>query len=297
MTNSITCACLIVSDLADIRYRFTSCGATRRSGPSFSMCQEYYRTINSPISKEKLLFEFEYREYQGAQGFHVPTNGLYNITVAAAGGGRGICNFEHGGFGYQRMVQVYLTTDYELLILVGHRGTGACDVIPNTEEIYTMLCQVPPANLADVESCNETWYNFTGNFHRQFYNVFGGGAGGGGSLVRARNKETKQFDNFPMVIVGGGGGTASVLHYDVIEDIGAQNVFLANHLTYRAFINGQFRTHDRNHNPVAGTRGFHFVSSNIIAGAGGGYSMLGFPLSISVDGRSLGRVQDFAEGV
>ena len=219
--------------------------------------------------------------------------GLYNITVAAAARGRGICHFEHGGFGHQRMVQVELTTDYELLILVGHRGTGACDVINNTEEIYTM-CQVSPANLTNVESCNETWYNFTGNFYHQFYDIFGGGAGEGGSLVLARRKE---FDDFPMVIVGGGGDTASVLHYDVIEDIGAQNVFLANHLTYRAFINGQFRTHDRNHNPVAGTRGFHFVSSNIIAGAGGGYSMLGFPLSISVDGRSLGRVQDFAEGV
>lgn len=226
----------------------------------------------------------------------MPTNGLYNITVAAAGGGRGICNFENGGFGYQRTIQVELTTDYELLVLVGHRGTGACDVIPKTEDIYNKLCRVPPANVADVESCNETWYNFTGNFHRQFYDIFGGGAGGGGSLVRARNQETKEFDDFPMVIVGGGGGTASVLHYDVIDDIGAQNVFLANHLAYRTFINGQFRTHDRDHNPIAGTRGFRFVSSNVIAGAGGGYSIVGFPLSINVDGRSLGRAQDFAEG-
>ena len=82
------------ADLADIRYRFTSCGATGRSGPSFSACQQYYTEINSPIAQHDLLFEFENREYEGAQGFRVPMNGLYNITVAAAGSGRGICNFE-----------------------------------------------------------------------------------------------------------------------------------------------------------------------------------------------------------
>ena len=289
-------ACLIVSDLADIRYRFTSCDTTGRSGPSFSTCQEYYRTINSPISKENLIFEFENREYEGAQGFRVPSNGLYNITVAAAGGGRGICNFEHGGFGYQRMVQVELTTDYELLILVGQRGTGACDVIPKIEDIYDILCRVPPANVADVERCNETWYNFTTRgFHHRFYEAFGGGAGGGGSLVRARNKENQEFDGFPIVLVGGGGGTASVLHYDVVEDIGAHNIFLENHLAYRSFVNGQSRVTDRDYSPTPGTRGFRAGSSIVVAGAGGGYSV-GILQPTIVDGGALGRAQDLAEG-
>ena len=233
-----------IADLADIRYRFTSCGVTGRFGPRFSTCQQYYTDINSPIARQNLLFEFENREYEGAQGFRVPKNGLYNITVAAAGGGRGICNFEYGGYGYQRTVQVELTTEYELLILVGQRGTGPCDVIPESENIYDLVCRVPPANVADVERCNETWYNFTRNFNHLFYEVFGGGAGGGGSMVRARNKVTKILDKLPIIVVGGGGGTASVLHYDVIEDLGIHNTFLPNHLIYRIFINGQSRRYD-----------------------------------------------------
>ena len=119
---------LFHADLADIRYRFTSCGTIGRSGPSFSTCQEFYRDISSSLAKDNLLIEFENREYEGAQGFRVPMNGLYNITVAGAGGGRGICNGEFGGHGYQRTVQVELSTEYELLILVGQRGTGPCDV-------------------------------------------------------------------------------------------------------------------------------------------------------------------------
>ena len=171
------CMCLIkcfpYADLADIRYRFTSCGVTGRSGPSFSACCQYYTEINSPIAQHDLLFEFENKEYEGAQGFRVPMNGLYNITVAAAGGGRGICNFEHGGYGYQRTVQVELSTEYELLVLVGQRGSGPCDVIPENEAIYDVVCRIPPANVADVERCNETWYNFTQDFHHMFYMVFG----------------------------------------------------------------------------------------------------------------------------
>ena len=295
--NMIIVECFLLSDLADIRYRFTSCNATGRSGPSFSTCQEHYRKIESPISKQNLLFEFDEREYEGAQGFRVPRNGLYNITVAAAGGGRGICNLEHGGFGYQRLVQVELSTDFELLVLVGQRGGSPCDVIPESDEIYDLVCRTPPANVTDVERCNETWYNFTtsGDFYREFYESFGGGAGGGGTLVRARNKVTKVFDSFPIVIVGGGGGTAAVLHYDIVESIGAHNIFLPNHIAYQSFVNGQSRSTDRDFFSFIGVRGFRFDSSATTAGAGGGYSV-GLSQTINVDGRALGRPKDFAEG-
>ena len=285
---------LDVSDLADIRYRFTSCGVTGRLGPSYPTCREYYSERNSPITKRELLFQIDEREYEGSQGFRVPSNGLYNITVAAAGGGQGICNLEQGGFGYIRTIQVELTTDYELLVLVGQRGGSPCDAIPKTDDIYETVCQTPPANVADVENCNETWYNFTRDFHRQFYEAFGGGAGGGGTLVRARRRDTKVFDNFPIVIVGGGGGTPAVLNYDVVEDIGAQNIFLSNHIAYQSFTNGQSRTNDRDHG-IAGARGFRFSSATTIAGAGGGFSV-GLLQSINVDGGALGRAQDFAEG-
>ena len=248
--------------------------------------------MNSPIIQQDLLFEFENREYQGAQGFRVPRSGVYNITLGAAGGGRGICNSEQGGFGYQRTVQVELTTKYELLILIGQRGRGPCDVIPETEDIYDTICQEPPASVADVGQCNETWYNFTRDFDRSFYETFGGGAGGGGSLVRARKKDTKVFDSFPIAIVGGGGGTPSVLDYSVIADI-ASTASIFDFVNYQVFINAHSRTRDPNYG-TGGVRGIR-LGPGPAPGAGGGYSP-GIFTSTDVDGRPLGRAQNFAEG-
>ena len=284
--------CYIVPDLDQIQYKFTSCGITGRSGPSFSSCQNFYTNINSPIAQHDLLFEFEDREYEGAQGFQVSKNGLYNITVAGARGGRGICNSEHGGYGYQMSVQVELSTEYELLILVGQRGTEPCDVIPEIEEAYGIFCRELITD-HDVHMCNETWYNYTREFDCSFYEAFGRGAGGGGSLVRARRKDTKVFDNFPIIIAGGGGGSASVLDYDAVDGTAVKNAFPPNPIqSYGAFVNGKAR---RSGGGSSGVRGTRKNSSNKVAGAGGGYKV-DLRLAISQDGRALNSVHNFAEG-
>ena len=292
-------SCLFIPDLANIRYKFTPCGTSGRSGPSFSTCQAFYGQINSPITRQNLLFEFENREYDGAQGFRVPENGLYNITVAAGSGGRGICNSEYGGRGFQRTVQVELSTEYELLILVGQRGVGPCDVIPEAEEAYNLFCREPPTTLVDAEACNETWYNFTreSDFDRVFYEAFGGGAGGGGSLVRARRKDTKVIDGFPIVIVGGGGGSSSVLDYDATEMTSASTTFLPTKvLSYRTYVNGKASQYPAGATFVdRGVRGDRASSSNTVAGAGGGYRT-GFFQPISEDGMALIGAHNFAEG-
>ena len=146
--------------------------------------------------------------------------------------------------------------------------------------------------------CNETWYNFTGEFDRSFYEIFGGGAGVGGSLVRARNRDNKVFDDFPFAIVGGGGGTASILDYDVVEDINVQVqipfVGTSNILSYQVFINAHLRNNDADYG-TPGIRGIRRGSMNTVAGAGGGYSA-GILQSIDVDGSALDRPQTFAEG-
>ena len=285
--------CYIVPDLDQIRYKFTSCGITGRSGPSFSSCQNFYTNINSPITQHDLLFEFEDREYEGAQGFQVPKNGLYNITVAGARGGRGICNSEHGGYGYQMSVQVELSTEYELLILVGQRGTEPCDVIPEFEEAYGIFCRELITD-HDVHMCNETWYNYTREFNHSFYEAFGGGAGGGGSLVQARRKDSKVFDNFPVIIAGGGGGSASVLDYDAVDGTAVKNAFPTPNpiQSYGAFVNGKAR---RSGGGSSGVRGARKSSSNKVAGAGGGYKV-DFRQPISQDGRALSSAHNFAEG-
>ena len=225
----------------------------------------------------------------------MPENGIYNITVAGARGGRGICSFIEGGAGYQRTVQVELSTEYELLVLVGQSGRGPCDVIPETEEAYDMFCREPPVDFTDVEQCNETWYNFTRDFDRSFYDAFGGGAGGGGSLVRARRRDTEEIDDFPIAIVGGGGGISPILDYNVIADI-ASTASIFDYVNYQVFINAHSRISDPLYG-TAGVRGIRLASvpSNIVPGAGGGYSP-GIFVSVDVDGRPLGRAQNFAEG-
>jgi hypothetical protein len=214
--------CFHIIDLDDIKYIFTPCGATGQNGPTYSTCRQYYTGLNSPQVQQNLLFGVDNKEISGAQGFHVPTNGLYNITISGARGGRGICN-PLRGYGYKRRVQVELSTEYDLLIFVGQRGTEPCDVIPKTKEIYATFCQEHTiiSNITGVESCNESWFNFTreADFDSLFYEVFGGGAGGGGSLVQSRRRNSTALDASPIIVAGGGGGTASILDYDVIKNI------------------------------------------------------------------------------
>ena len=269
---------------------------TGRTGPSFRTCRDHYAASDSPIFRDDVLFEFENGDYQGAQGFRVPKDGVYNITVVGAAGGRGICNVQAGGLGYSRTIQVELTTEFELLVLVGQRGIEPCSLIPTSDPVYTEICTIPPVGSmpGSADTCNETWYNLTRVFDRTFYNVFGGAGGGGASLVRARNRTSGVFDNFPIVIAGGGGGSPAILDYDVVVDIGAQNVFLPNSISYKTFLNAQARSNDADHG-VVGVRGFRFNAANNIAGAGGGYS-LGIVRLIEVDGRPFRSPQDFANG-
>ena len=189
-------------------------------------------------------------------------------------------------------VQVELSTEYELLMFVGQRGTGPCDVIPETKEAYGTFCQEPPANITDVDRCNETWYNFTSDFSDHafnFYNVFGGGAGGGGTLVQARKKGAESGDELPIVLVGGGGGTASILDNDVVKDIGVLNTDLGNALSHQVFINASARTHASSYGS-SGIQGYRNSSVNTIAaGVGGGYRLNLQNTSIDMDGRAVRR--------
>ena len=268
---------LHVVDLDDITYKFTSCGVVGHEGPTYTKCFQYYTGLSSPQVKQNLLFEVDNKEISGAQGFRIPKSGLYNITIAGARGGRGICN-PLRGYGYIRTVQVELSAEYELLIFVGQGGTEPCDVIPKTKEAYATFCQDPPFNITDVKSCNETWYNFTreADFDPMFYKVFGGGAGGGGSLVQSRKKNATTLDALPIAIAGGGGGTASVLDYDVVKGIGILNTNLESASSYQAFVNASACTHASNYGSI-GIQGYHNVSSIIkpgpMPGAGGGYSL------------------------
>ena len=288
----IVMCCFYGLDLDDIRYKFTSCGAAGREGPAYSKCFQYYTQISSSLVKQGLLSQINNTEITGAQGFHIPKSGLYNITIRGASGGRGICN-PLRGYGYTRAVQVELSVGDELLVFVGQRGTGPCDVIPKTKDAYATFCVEPPSNITDVKYCNETWYNFTRDFDPSFYEVFGGGGGGGGSLVRLIKKSVTALDE-PIVIVGGGGGTASVLDYDAIQHYaGVQSTNLESALSYQEFVNASPKTHALNYGSI-GAQGYRNASSidRRVAGVGGGYRLSLQNQTIDspfLDGRALHR--------
>ena len=109
--------------------------------PSPERCAEYYSEIHSPLIRDNLYVPIR-DGYVGAQGFRVPRAGLYNITVAGAAGGRGLCNPEIGQ-GLVQKIQVELSLRYELLVLVGQRGLGPCSI------------DTPPAVCSVVPTCKD----------------------------------------------------------------------------------------------------------------------------------------------
>ena len=41
-----------------------------------------------------VLFQFD--DFRGGQGFRIPREGVYNVTIAGAAGGRGLCSIHFG---------------------------------------------------------------------------------------------------------------------------------------------------------------------------------------------------------
>ena len=161
----------------------------------------------SPITTDGVLFQFDKEDFQGGQGFRILREDVYNVTIAGAAGGRGLCNI-HFGHGRIMDFQIRLSPDYELLVMVGQRGQSPCDS-PSDH----LLCQSPPKSEEEADQCDQSWYNMIrGNV--LLYDFSGGGGGGGGSMLRARNIETGYLFSEPIAVAGGGGGTSAILYYN-----------------------------------------------------------------------------------
>ena len=255
--------------------------------------------MSSPIADPGTLFQFEASSYSGAQGFRLPRDDLYNITVAGASGGEGVCNY-HYGYGGVIRVQVRLTTDYEYLILVGHKGTSVCDVPENANH---SVCQQPrPTNLLEAQACNETWYNWTTMFNdsRTALNFNGGGGGGGASMIWPKKADNTNFTDFPIVISPGGGGASAILDYEFLVSTLSHSMSTLNYPVsaddkriYKFHTNGHADSYDSNWQ--VGVRGFR-ESDEVTSGAGGGWSSLLNSTQLGVDGKTLSQRNDFAEG-
>ena len=289
------------TDLSEIRYRFTTCGMSGHRGPSLEQCAEFYAQNSSTIARDDVLVSFEDIMINGVQGFRFPRAGLYNITVAGAAGGRGLCNIEVG-HGLVQKIQVELSTVHELLVLVGQKGLGPCDT-----ENPPSVCNTPPTLVNETVQCNATWYESLisegveyGNF---YYPFVGGGGGGGASVVWLRGNDGT-FGDFPIAISGGGGGSPSVLSYAVIQNVlfSASSLSLTtDEMLYHDFLNASAMLFDTAISNLGAVRGFRNTAlsflSNVNAGAGGGLFQHPLRPVTEIDGKLLGLVgSSSAEG-
>ena len=281
---------MVFTELSRIRYQFTPCGSTGYDGPTFDQCEEYYDEHISPIATEGVLFQFDEDDFQGGQGFRIPREDVYNVTLAGAAGGRGLCNI-HFGRGRVMNFQVKLTPDYELLVMVGQKGRSPCDN-PSDHP----LCQNPPNSLEEANMCNQAWYNMTrgSDFDNILYSLNGGGGGGGASMLRARNTETGYLFLQPIAVAGGGGGTAAILNYTKTYNFYAESQSSLVQLYMYHIDARNFHRTDINIG-ITGTRGYRPpAQSSYLSGAGGGWSPV---LTTSdTDGKSLSKPIRFAEG-
>ena len=288
----------ISPDLSEIRYHFTPCGKTGRMGPSYQDCVGYYTSTSSPIVRDNVLTDVHSSVFIGSQSFRAPRATVYNVTIAGAAGGRGLCNSEYGRGLVQHGQYIIFDTSVDLMILVGQRGLGPCET--GEPDPGHMLCQTPPQDLEESTKCNESYHQWlqtlsSTDAERTF--TFSGGAGGGGaSFIGYRDGRTFA-DVRAFCISGGGGGSSSLLDYSVIRDLLPQlnsskndSVLYTKVLRARRSRRSIFLSH-----PPA-VRGYKVESDIVTAGAGGGaLGSVDYPTS-QEDGKAIGLVEDFAIG-
>ena len=140
-------------------FTFTNCDASGRLGPTFSQCKDWYSNrYNGEYSTSVLEFNkdlnsldlwwnksdyFNMNNDNGIQIWTVPATGLYNITIAGAGGGRAGSNQGHGlviDFSYE------LVKGDKYMLLIGQKGRLGQNFIANqiTEGFSTGLATSLP---------------------------------------------------------------------------------------------------------------------------------------------------------
>ena len=281
---------LLILDISEIRYHFTPCGATGRFGPTHEQCVQYYTSIGSPIIRDGVLTDtYHSGGFLGSQSFCPPRDTSWNITIAGAAGGRGLCNLVHGRGIVQYLESVALKNGQDLIVMVGHKGLGPCETM--SSDPGHMLCEDPPQSLVDVQQCSEIFGNWS---EIADVNIkFTGGAGGGGASYLGTRQHTTLFDDI-IGISGGGGGTSSDFSYTAT----IKGDILSTMELYTAYIDAKSITHDNLISQFIGSRGNGILTDIVTAGAGGGYSESLYEIlqRIPSDGRGFNMTENFAEG-
>ena len=286
------------TDLATIRYHLTTCGSSGRLGSTGDQqCIDYYRDQNTPIARDGLILQQpESLFFRGAQLIKLPRNTVYNVTIAGASGGRGLCSPVYGR-GVVINAQMMIEASFNMLVLVGQKGEGPCEFLnPPSDSVCSLLNDV-----VNATKCNETWWNYIHGVAGytdglDVYQHTGGGGGGGGSMIRLENEEGLQV--FPFLMAGGGGGGAAVLDTNSINTINftyTENALQSE--KYQEFIDGKRKIFDPVLSERQNQRGFvaPSLTDDRTAGAGGGY-VSGFDDARRVDGSQFVFEDAFGEG-
>ena len=288
----------LVADLSTIRYHFTTCGTTGRDGPSYETCRQHYESIDSPLLRDGVFTSAHGENFFGSQSFRPPKSTVYNLSIAAAAGGRGLCNVEFGR-GLVVNISSTLNSSVDYLILVGQQGLGPCDADDNGDELWT-LCDSPPTDLESANSCRQKYVDWLRNQSDLDYQRtlrLSGGGGGGGTSFFGLGDIRLEGDARVLCISGGGGGTSALLDYSAIDNLvpgtSHQNISL-----YTRFINGSTSMLDLDIADNFALRGYrvNVQPPDVTAGAGGGFFSNASFISNQQDGRPAGRTEDFATG-
>ena len=201
------------ADLSSISYRLDTCGSKGRMGPSFSTCIEYYSKSSNPV-----LDHLKDSKVDGIQKFMVPKSGLYNITVAGASGGHGICQ-PSPGLGYVITVSVNLTFGEILTVIVGQAGMSPCAAGNDVPQVCSQ-------NWTDLwDNCSALWSDIVNTTVYDGFSVAvyeGGGGGGGASVVNIPGISE------PLVVAAGGGGGGSMFNSPLLSAYSESYSFYAN---------------------------------------------------------------------
>ena len=186
---------ILLPDYSKLKLRVTTCGSSGRRGPSFHTCKNYYSSNNSLLDD---LLVSPTVLYNGTQFIKLPRNGSYQITIAGAGGGKGLCNPQPGAAPILR--RNILTSDRDIVgIIVGQRGTDACHTIPSNR--YGGLCLIN----VTADNCTSVYQMNSG-----LCSLYDGGGGGGGASLFHRLSEYPSTSNPGWVVIAPGGGGAGV---------------------------------------------------------------------------------------
>ena len=235
--------------------------------------------------------------FRGGQLVKIPRTATYNLTVAGASGGSGLCSSVIGR-GIVIRAQAVLDEKFEMLVLVGQRGMGPCDF---KELLIDSICTDLPSANENPAQCNQTWWNYLESIGGRVagfdvYRHTGGGGGGGASMIRLPNDGGLQI--FPLIVAGGGGGGAAVLDLSVLDTVQftRPGTNASKEEIYQAYVDGKITESDPFLSSARGGIGFIAQEAAVerSAGAGGGY--VSESESRRVDGSALIFEEAFAEG-